>query len=167
MFRSQAIVILAFLSFVGGAQALAQAPSIGDAKATSKSDKFEMQRKADEQLQIQAAERLKRLADYLDETASTASQEVAPVREAIDKGGADTELDRSLGSVGRNAKSVIVKQALESSAPVTSRKSAFDPKIVGGSVVTQITYDRCRTTLSMTLLNRRSLKLGRCTCRST
>jgi hypothetical protein len=121
---------------VGIALAVAQSNQTGDRSAKA-AKMAETQRQIDEQLQVRAAERLKRLADYLEHEASAASQEVMMVREAISKGGPDSELDRSLLEVEQGSKSIIIKQAYEDSLSGT-RGRMSQPKVVGGSVVTAV-----------------------------
>jgi hypothetical protein len=119
------------------ALAIAQSAQTDDRSAKT-ARLAEVQRQIDEQLQAQAAERLKRLADYLEQEASTANREVTLVREAISKGGADSELDRSLLEVEQGSKSIIIKQAYEDSLSGTRGRMMSEPKIVGGSVVTAV-----------------------------
>ncbi len=134
MVRALSLVILSLLVAIASALSQSTAPGEAPAKAAKP---VEVQRQIDEQLQSQAAERLKRLADYLEQEASTAAREIEPVRDAIAKGAPDRELDRSLNEVEQAAKSTIVKNVYDDSVP-GNRGRRTNPKIMGGSVVTAV-----------------------------
>jgi hypothetical protein len=115
--------------------ATAQQPPAGEPSA--KASKADIQRQVDQQLQRQVAERLGRLATFLEEQASTATDEVEPVRRAIVAGRPDRELKRTLSDVEAGAKSDIVKQVYVDTLPAT-RGPVAQPKTTSGGLIAAV-----------------------------
>ncbi len=122
------------LSLVVGPATAQQPPA---EEASVKVLKADIQRQVDQQLQRQAAERLGRLATFLEEQASEATKEVEPVRRAVGAGRSDRDLNRALSNVESAAKSDIVKKVYEDTLPETRRRIS-QPKVTSGGLIAAV-----------------------------